>query len=198
MADAPPPARGLRAALRAGLAAADAVALRMALGSGALFLLVSFYITVDVLGRKFLGVSSAVTDEMGGYALALGGVSALAYTLRTGGHVRIDVLLPHLPRRVRVGLGYAALAVMALFAAVVAVYAWRLALDSYRTDARAMSFLRTPLVIPQACLALGLSGLALEALLMLAVGLVDSLAAGRLVELEDAPGPAAPQPGERA
>ena len=38
-----------------------------------------------------------MTDEFGGYALAIGGLWALAFGLTTGAHVRIDVLLPHFP-----------------------------------------------------------------------------------------------------
>jgi TRAP-type C4-dicarboxylate transport system permease small subunit len=161
----------------------DTVSSTMAFVSGAVFLLVSLYITVDVIGRKFVGVSSAVTDEMGGYALALGGMWALAYTLRTGGHVRIDVLLPHLPRTVREVLGYAAMAIMAGFAAAVAVYTWFLAADSYTGDARAMSFLRTPLYLPQGLMAVGLTVLAVEAALILVIGILESIGAGRLVDL---------------
>lgn len=161
----------------------DAVSSTMALVSGVIFLLVSAYITVDVIGRKFVGVSSAVTDEMGGYALALGGMWALAYTLRTGGHVRIDVLLPHLPRTMREILGYAAMAIMAGFAGIVALYTWFLAADSYTGDARAMSFLRTPLYVPQGLMAVGLTVLAVEAALILVIGILESIASGRLADL---------------
>lgn len=166
------------------LGAIDVVTRSMAFASGIVFLLASFYITADVIGRKFFGISSAATDEMGGYALAFGGMWALAYTLRTDGHVRIDVLLPYLPRTFRTLLGYAALAIMAFFAAIVAVYAWFLAADSFAGDARAMSFLRTPLVVPQSVMAFGFSVLAIEATVILVLGLVESLASGRLAPLE--------------
>lgn len=164
----------------------------MAYLSGALFLLTSFYITVDVVGRKFFGISSAVTDEVGGYTLALGGMWGLAYTLRTGGHVRIDVLLPHLPPRIQGWLNYLALTLMALFAVVIAVYAWRLALDSLAGDARSMSFTQTPLFLPQSLMALGLTALALQALLTLAVGLAASVRLGSLAALERSGGDEAP------
>ncbi len=173
------PHRGLRRVL----GALDAVTYGMAVLSGVVFLAVSFYITLDVIGRKFFHLSSAVTDEMGGYALAFGSMWALAWTLRSGGHVRIDVVLPHLPPLLRNALDYLAMAIMAFFAVMVGTYAWRLALESFNTDARAMSFLRTPLWGPQGLLALGLSVLALEAVVLLVVGVVESLRAGRLVDL---------------
>lgn len=156
----------------------------MAYVSGALFLLASFYITLDVTGRKFFHISSAVTDEIGGYALAMGGMWALAYTLRTGGHVRIDVLLPHLPRRAQALLNYAAVTVMALFAAMVAFYCWRLAFDSFAGSAKAMSFIQTPLSLPQGLMAFGFTVLTVEAVMILAVGLVESVRLGRLAPLE--------------
>lgn len=161
----------------------DVVTLGMAYLSGVVFVVVSFYITLDVIGRKFFHVSSALTDEMGGYALAFGSMWALAWTLRSGGHVRIDVVLPLLPRTIRVTLDYIAMTVMTFFAAVVAVYAWRLAFESFDTDARAMSFLRTPLYLPQSLLAFGLSVLALEAAVILVLGLTESLRDGALVDL---------------
>jgi TRAP-type C4-dicarboxylate transport system permease small subunit len=162
----------------------DAVTLGMAYGSGALFLLASFYVAADATGRTFFHTSTAVTDEFGGYALALGSMFALAHTLRVGAHVRIDILLPYLPRRLQIVLDYVAMAGMALFAAMLAVYTWTLALESLATDARAMSFLRTPLFPPQALVALGFSVLCLQALVILAVGVTESVRAGRLARPE--------------
>ncbi len=172
----------------------------MAYLSGAVFLLVSFYITLDVIGRNFFHLSSGVTDEMGGYALALGGMWALAHTLRTGGHVRIDVLLPLLPASLQRLLNYLALAIMAVFACVVALYCWRLALESFTTSAKAMSFLQTPLFVPQTAMALGLTVLGLEALMIFVAGILESLYERRLVDppIEEAAGEvAAPVPTEQ-
>ena len=173
----------MRVVLRGLLALLDSVTHGMALASGAVFLAVSFFITFDVIGRKFFHVSSAVTDEMGGYALAFGSMWALAWTLRSGGHVRIDVILPKLPPALRNTLDYLAMAVMILFAVMVATYTWTLAYESFDTDARAMSFLRTPVFVPQGLLAFGLSVLALEAIVILLEGIVESLARRQLVEL---------------
>ena len=178
------PAVGLGAAVpRQVLVLLDRVATGMAYVAGGLFIVLSFYLTIDVIGRKFFHLSTAVSDEYGGYALAIGGMWALAHTLRSGGHVRIDILLPYLPRTLRAILDYGALAMMILFASVIAIYCWRLAIDSFTTDARAMSFLRTPLFVPQGLMALGFSVLSLEALVVLAVGIVESVSLGRFAPL---------------
>ena len=163
------------------LAVTDVLARAMAYAAGAAFVLLAVYMTVDVTGRKFFGISSAITDEVGGYALAFGGMWALAWTLRSGGHVRIDVLLPYLPTRMQSALGYASLAIMAVFAGAVAIYTWQLAIDSWLTDTRATSFVRTPLCVPQGLMAIGVSVLALEAVVLLGCGLAASVQAGRLV-----------------
>ena len=180
-------------AARGVLRALDHVARGMAYVSGAIFLLISFYITADVIGRKFFHVSTAVSDEFGGYALAVGGMWALAHALRTGAHVRIDILLPHLSPRLQALLNYAAMTLMALFAAAVTVYVWRLTLDSLAIDARAMSFVRTPLVVPQGLMALGFTVLTLEAIAILVVGIVESVRLGDLAPLE---GTQAAEPAE--
>lgn len=185
--------RGVLRALRRLLRAVDRVTAAMAYVGGALFLLVSFYMTADVIGRR-IRISSAVTDEMGGYVLAIGGMWALAHTLRTGAHVRIDILLPYLPRLLRSVLDYVAVMVMALFASAIAASTWRLAIESFTTDARAMSFLRTPLFVPQGLTALGFTALVVEAVVMLAVGVGESVRIGRLAPLE---GVEAPRLSER-
>jgi TRAP-type C4-dicarboxylate transport system permease small subunit len=173
----------LRAA-RAALGTLDRVATALAYFSGVVLLLASFFITVDVVGRRFLHFSSKATDEFGGYALLFGGMLALAFALTTGAHVRIDVLMPHLPRWARAILNYATLVAMTAFASIIAFYVWKLAIESFLTDARAMSFLRTPLFVPQGALAVGFSLLAVHGAVILVVGLLESVRQGHLAEFD--------------
>ena len=129
----------------------------MAYFSGALFLLLAFYTAFDVLGRRYFGVFSGVTDEMSEYALALGASWALAYTLQMGGHVRVDIVLPHFPRTVRVVLEAMAIGVMVVFAATVSMALWHLVASSYAIHATGHSIVQTPQWIPQAMTAFGYS-----------------------------------------
>jgi TRAP-type C4-dicarboxylate transport system permease small subunit len=162
--------------------AVNRLAIAMAYLSGLGFLLAAVYIAVDVLGRKFVGVSSGVTDELGGYSLVFGATAALAFALATGAHVRIDVLMPYLPRRVQGMLSYAAYLAMAVFAALLAWYSWKLAIDSFLGDARATSILQTRLFVPQGLMALGFTLLAVEASVMLVAGVLESVRSHRLAE----------------
>jgi TRAP-type C4-dicarboxylate transport system permease small subunit len=136
----------------------------MAYVCGGLFLILAFYTTFDVLGRRFGGPFSGVTDEMGEYALALGSSWALAYTLRAGGHVRVDVLLPYVPSWLRGRLDAFAMALMAVFAGTVSVYLWALAGSSRAIGATGHSIIQTPQWVPQAMVAAGYSLLALVSL----------------------------------
>lgn len=165
---------------RLALHALDRIAVGMAYVAGAALLLASFYITVDVLGRRFFHFSSKATDEFGGYALLVGGMWALAFALTTGAHVRIDVLMPYMPAWLQSVLHYTAMVTMTVFAAIIAFYSWRLAIESFTTDARAMSFLRTPLFIPQGLLSIGFTLLAVHGAVIFLVGVLESLREGRL------------------
>jgi TRAP-type C4-dicarboxylate transport system permease small subunit len=143
----------------------------MAYLCGALFFVLAFYTTFDVIGRRYLGVFSGVTDEMSEYALVIGASWALAYTLKAGGHVRVDILLPYFSPLGRKLADALAMAIMALFAATVAYFLWTLVASSYAIGATGHSIIQTPQWIPQACAALGYSFLAFVAL----TGLVAQL-----------------------
>jgi TRAP-type C4-dicarboxylate transport system permease small subunit len=123
--------------------------------SGAAYLALSFYITYDVLARKFGWPYSGVTDDMSSYGMAFAAAWAMAHALVIGGHIRIDLVLPYLSRRVRDLFDFAALVTLALFAAMIAYYSWELASQSYDFDARSVSILQAPLMIPQGLMALG-------------------------------------------
>ena len=135
--------------------------------AGALYILLAFFVTYDVLARKWgsaVGLpTTRVTDEISGYMLALAATWGFAFALRTGGHVRVDVLFPYMSRRVRTGLDVIAQLLMAVFAAIVAWKIWALVADSLESDMRSSTYLLTPLYIPQGILGVGFTLLALAA-----------------------------------
>ena len=135
----------------------------MAYLCGGLFLLLAFYTSYDVIARRFGGWYSGVTDEMSEYALALGATWALAYTLKAGGHVRVDIALPYLPDTLRRLLDAFAMAVMTAFAATVSVFLWKLVGSSYAIGATGHSIIQTPQWLPQSMMASGYSFLSVVA-----------------------------------
>ncbi|MDB5510692.1 MAG: transporter small permease subunit [Enterovirga sp.] len=145
----------------------------MAYLSGAAFLILSFYMTWDVLGRKFGFPYSGVTDDVSGYTLAIAGTWAMAHALRTGGHVRIDVLMPFFSPRVREVLAAWGLAMATVFTGMLTYYSWGLAQESFDMDARGISMLQAPLAVPQALVAIGFTILTVQAVLLLVLALTN-------------------------
>jgi TRAP-type mannitol/chloroaromatic compound transport system permease small subunit len=135
--------------------------------AGALYILLAFFVTYDVLARKWgshVGLpTTRVTDEISGYMLALAATWGFAFALRTGGHVRVDVLFPYLARRVRTAVDVLAQVLMAAFASLISWKIWSLVADSLENDMRSSTYMLTPLYIPQGILGVGFSLLALAA-----------------------------------
>jgi TRAP-type C4-dicarboxylate transport system permease small subunit len=135
--------------------------------AGALYILLAFFVTYDVLARKWgaaFGLpTTRVTDEISGYLLALAATWGSAFALRTGGHVRVDVMFPYMARGLRRAADVAAQLLMAGFASLIAWKIWALVADSLETDMRSSTYLLTPLYIPQGILGIGFSLLALAA-----------------------------------
>jgi TRAP-type C4-dicarboxylate transport system permease small subunit len=162
MEAAVPAATGVLATLKALL---DRLSYAMAWLSGASFLLLSFYMTADVIGRYAGTYYTGVTDDISVYVLAVGGTWAMAEALRVGAHVSVDVVVHFLPSRLRAVLATLSLAATTIFSAILAYYAWLLALDSHELGTRSITMLQAPLEIPQGMMAFGLSVLTLQALL---------------------------------
>src|SRR3954468_21746266 len=147
------------------------------------FILCAAFITFDVLARRFFGFSSQATTEITGYALAFGISWALAHALTTRAHIRIDVLINHLPDRLRYPMHLLSLAALAVFMGFIAKGAWDLVDESVLFRATDISVLHTPLWIPQGLWAFGIGVFLLLIILLLLQSLLLVLA-GRGREAE--------------
>ncbi|MGH7302334.1 MAG: TRAP transporter small permease subunit [Candidatus Rokuibacteriota bacterium] len=161
--------------------------------AGALYVVLAFFVTYDVLARKWgslVGLpTTRVTDEISGYMLALAATWGFAYTLRSDGHVRVDVLFPYMRRRVRAVVDFLALVLMAVFAAIISWKIWTLVIDSLESDVRSSTYMLTPLYIPQGILGVGFSLLALAAIVMAVATLAGWKAPVAAPALEQAAAP---------
>ncbi|CAG0981661.1 hypothetical protein BURK1_01779 [Burkholderiales bacterium] len=125
-------------------------------------------VLVAILGR-FLSFHLPGTDAYAGYCMAASGFLALASTLRSGGHIRVTLIVERLAGRSRRGLELWALAVSVVLATLFAGYAIRLAYQSWDFNDISTANDATPLWIPQLSMALGTT--------ILLVALVDELVA---------------------
>ena len=147
--------------------ASSALAARVNELAGWVFILCAGFITLDVLFRNFGGFSSSATTEITSYMLAFGIAWGLAYALSSRAHIRVDVLVNKLPIAWRQYLHALALAVLTGLALFLAWCAWTLVDESVFFNATDTSALAIPLVIPQGLWAIGISMLAMQAVLQL-------------------------------
>lgn len=162
---------------------------------GTLVLVSAFVVSVDVLLRKIFLISMGGSDELSGYAFAIGTAWALGFTLLRRANVRVDALYTRLPAALCAVLDIVALLSLALFLGLLTWQAWSVFNTSLAFSARATTPLATPLWIPQGLWLIGyclfiftLVPLLLRALLALLTGdlpKVRSLAGARTIE-EDA------------
>lgn len=165
-------ATALLSLLRTARGALRGIARGMNAVAGWMFFACAFFITFDVLARRYLGFSSKSTTEVTGYMLAFGMAWGLAHTLFERGHVRVDLLVNRTPIGIRQYLHAIALLLLAVFAGYATYGAAFLASESFDFGATDMSALRTPLVVPQALWAFGLAMLFVTVLELLAETLV--------------------------
>jgi TRAP-type C4-dicarboxylate transport system permease small subunit len=136
--------------------ALDRLARGMSRAAGWMFILCAVFITLEVIARKFFGISSQSTTELSGYLLAFGMAWGLAGALEARTHVRVDVFIQRVPPRLRCYLHAVAILLLAVFAGFIAWGGWQLAAESWDFRATDISALKTPLIIPQGIWTFGL------------------------------------------
>jgi TRAP-type C4-dicarboxylate transport system permease small subunit len=148
--------------------------------AGMFLVLIAVVILAQVFGRM-AGRMVPGADELAGFFLAASSFLALAYTLRTGGHIRVTLFIGRLapgPRRLfEAGCLALAAGISGYFAWHAVVMTW----ESWVFGDRAIGVLPTPLWIPQLAVVLGLAMLTLalaEALLDVLQGRMPSYRAG--------------------
>lgn len=119
-------------------------------------------VTVEVLARSFASVSTLIADEMAGYLLVVVTFFGLAESLRAGAFIRVEFIDRRLDGGVRRWLETILLVVALAYTVFVAREFWGLVLQSYRFGSTSLQVSRTPLWIPQTCMAVGTSILALQ------------------------------------
>jgi TRAP-type C4-dicarboxylate transport system permease small subunit len=120
-----------------------------AVAAGMGFVLLSMMIVFDVIGRKYFGVSTRATVEIGGYVLAVCGTMAVAYTVRHEAHIRISLLISQFSPTARQIADWSASVATAGLLAFWLSAVWRVVDLSLVTDAHSPTLLYTPLWIPQ-------------------------------------------------
>jgi TRAP-type C4-dicarboxylate transport system permease small subunit len=112
------------------------------------------FVLLGIFGR-LLDFHVRGTDAYAGYCMAASGFLALAYTLRRNEHIRVTLLLGHVPPAARKALEIWCHLVALALAAILAFYSVRLAWQSHTFNDISTGNDATPLWIPQLAMALG-------------------------------------------
>ena len=116
--------------------------------AGAMLVLLCGLILYSILAR-LLGLYLGGVNDFAGYVMAAGTFMALAYTFRSGGHIRVGLIIQRFTGRARRGMEIACLAIMTGATWFFAFYMGRLAYFSYLFGERSEGADATPLWIPQ-------------------------------------------------
>ena len=144
----------------------DRLYLGAGIAAGICIVLMTLLILAQIVGRWF-GIIIPSTEDFSGFLLAAASFLALAHTLRSGGHIRVTLVIGHVHGTTRRLLE----AVILLLALLLAGYAtWScsdLVYESWLFGELSQGYIPVPLWIPQLPMALGL--------LILSIALLDEL-----------------------
>jgi len=156
-------------------AMAEGIARGGAIVGGAMLLLASVIICVDIFLRYTFAMTLGGADELSGYALAISSAWGFSAALLSRSHIRIDTVYVRVGVRVRAALDLLSLASLAVFVALVTWHAWDVLRQSYVSRSHSLSAIEMPLVIPQALWFAGLAFFVAVALLLMARSLAALL-----------------------
>ncbi len=116
---------------------------------GAAMLMCAIMVTVDVLCRKFFGITMSGSDEISGYVFAGGPTWAYSYCAIHRSNIRIDALYNILPPAVRAVLDIVGLVALLFYVQLLTRTGLNVFLSSWESNSLAISAMATPLWIPQ-------------------------------------------------
>jgi TRAP-type C4-dicarboxylate transport system permease small subunit len=112
---------------------------------------------VGWIGRTPPGLLVPSYSEFAGFFLAAASFLALAYTLRAGDHIRVSLIVHHLPPKVKRAADAWCTAVAGLLTGYFTWHAAGLVWESWRFNDLSPGIVPVPLWVPQAPLAFGLA-----------------------------------------
>ena len=140
----------------------DRLSAAAAVVAAACLALLAVVILAEVVAIAVFRRSLDFTWEYGSFLMAAAFFLGLAWTLNSGGHVRVRLLQDALPVGMRRAVDLMATLTAFAVAAFLTTALAKLALGSYLAGSRTFTVTATPLAIPQAVVALGAALLCLQ------------------------------------
>lgn len=142
--------------------------------SGICICIITIFILAEIIARKFFNYGFLFVLEVSSYLLATSWFLSAAYTLRTDGHIRINVLTSVLKtdratRFVDIFATVLGIVISLIFFRAVLI----LTSDSYFFNKTSFSPLRAPLYIPQTFIAIGMFFMLIQMIVRLMLLLIN-------------------------
>lgn len=112
-------------------------------------------ITLEVLLRTFVGVSTLIADEVGGYLMVVVIFMGLPYTFHSNRMIQLDFVSKKFSKRAREKLRLGFLGLGLSYSVILSYEFMTLALKSKAWGVESVLTLRMPLFIPQMVMAIG-------------------------------------------
>jgi TRAP-type C4-dicarboxylate transport system permease small subunit len=138
---------------------------------GAMLLIASILICIDITTRYLFTWTLGGADEISGYALAISSAWGFSAAILTRSHIRIDTVYVRVRPRLRAVLDLLSLATFVFFFALITWYAWGVLKQSWVSDSHSLSEIQMPLIVPQGLWVLGLAFFVAVSALLFARGL---------------------------
>ena len=106
-------------------------------------------ISIDVVTRYFFKRGMVESFELSGYALAAAIGLGMGFAVTQKANIRVDILLDALPDKLRVACDILASLSLAVLAMTLAWFAFGTLQASWTMNAKSVSTLQTPMVLPQ-------------------------------------------------
>ncbi len=137
--------------------------------SGLAVLLMILLITVEVVGRRVLNFTTLIADEFSGYLLVVITFMGAAYTLKSGGFTRMELIFNLFKSTGRRALGFVFSLVSLAYLIILDYWLWAHIFSEYRSGMASISILQTPLYIPKFFMGVGATLLLFQVVLDLVV-----------------------------
>lgn len=121
-----------------------------------LLICIALLIIAQIVAR-FIGQIVPDANEIAGYCMAGSTFLALAYTLREGEHIRVTMIINHLPKLYSRLLEIFTLAAATVLTGYFAYYLILMVWQTYQYGEVSQGHIPMPLWIPQSSLAIGMS-----------------------------------------
>lgn len=144
----------------------DKLYLFSGLAAGICLSAMALLILTQIVARWF-GVIIPSTEDFSGFLLAATSFLAMAYTLTSGGHIRVNLFISHLYGPLRTFIEGSVLVIGLILIGYAAWSTTLLAIESYQFEELSQGYIPVPLWIPQVPMALGL--------VILSIALLDEL-----------------------